>query len=627
MPLFLSWKQKFRLLILVTLTSLALLTAASFWASQRLNSSLQAREDAAAYVNASTTLMNQWWRSNALRQQLTPDNQAAFAAGLDELQTLVDRLPAQAETLGDANTLEHARQIQAVLQQEVAQQRRLLNLKQTLGLTPFEGQRKALSEKSKALEAISFDMIKASVTGALSSQRDYLATSDPVYAEMTHASINKLQAQIDDLEWRDTPVGKTVSLFNKTFGETQSSIEQLSATNTQLNELGEQLQARIEAQTQDLQNGLLLQRTQEAKQARVSSLWLMGLSFAAVAALLSLTLLQASRTLVKRLENVTQLLSQVASGDLTRSLPVGANSKDEFNQLASAANSMIHGIGRIVAQVMEANRELNRLHGHLDDSMRQLGDNSTQVEMQTEQAAAASQQISATLNDMAQRTAEVGNATHSAYDAARNGGNVINASAESMNQLAQLIQNTHAQVTALTQSSGKVTSIIGVINGLADQTNLLALNAAIEAARAGEAGRGFSVVADEVRSLAQKTMSATTDIAAIVNELRQQTQQMDQLMTSGLSLAEAGQRSSGEVASAIEGITDSMEQLNAQMSQVVVAIEQVSCSTEEIATKVEDINLHTGKTKTLRLGLDEHTQGLSRQVQALNQSANQFRIA
>ncbi|NQD81613.1 methyl-accepting chemotaxis protein, partial [Pseudomonas sp. CrR14] len=107
----------------------------------------------------------------------------------------------------------------------------------------------------------------------------------------------------------------------------------------------------------------------------------------------------------------------------------------------------------------------------------------------------------------------------------------------------------------------------------------------------------------------------------------QQTQQMDQLMTSGLSLAEAGQRSSGEVASAIEGITDSMEQLNAQMSQVVVAIEQVSCSTEEIATKVEDINLHTGKTKTLRLGLDEHTQGLSRQVQALNQSANQFRIA
>jgi len=102
---------------------------------------------------------------------------------------------------------------------------------------------------------------------------------------------------------------------------------------------------------------------------------------------------------------------------------------------------------------------------------------------------------------------------------------------------------------------------------------------------------------------------------------------MDQLMTSGLSLAEAGQRSSGEVASAIEGITSSMEQLNAQMSQVVVAIEQVSGSTEEIASKVEDINLHTGQTKQLRLSLDEHTQGLSRQVEALNHSANQFRIA
>lgn len=627
MRLLLSWKQKFRLLILVTLASLALLMAASFWASQRLNASLQAREEAAAYVNASTTVMNQWWRSSALRQQLTPDNQAAFAAGLDELQALADRLPAQAQALGDAQTLEYARQIQATLQQEVAQQRRLLLLNQSLGLTPFEGQRKTMSEKSKALEAISFDMIKAAVGSALSSQRDYLGSADPVFAEMTHTAIKKLQAQIDDLEWGDTPVGKTVQAFNLAFTDTQKTIEQLAETNAQLSRLGEELQARIKAQTDDLHNGLLLQRAQAAKQARVSSLWLMGLSFAGVAALLSLTLLQASRTLVRRLENVTRLLSQVASGDLTCTLPVGTNTRDEFNQLAGAANSMIRDIGRIVTQVVQANGELNRLHAHLDDSMRQLGDNSTQVEMQTEQAAAASQQISATLNDMAQRTADVGNATHCAYDAARNGGNVINASAASMNQLAQLIQNTHAQVSALTQSSGKVTSIIGVINGLADQTNLLALNAAIEAARAGEAGRGFSVVADEVRSLAQKTMSATTDIAAIVNELRQQTQQMDQLMTSGLSLAEAGQRSSGEVASAIEGITDSMEQLSAQMSQVVVAIEQVSGSTEEIASKVEDINLHTGQTKMLRLSLDEHTQGLSRQVEALNHSANQFRIA
>ncbi len=121
-------------------------------------------------------------------------------------------------------------------------------------------------------------------------------------------------------------------------------------------------------------------------------------------------------------------------------------------------------------------------------------------------------------------------------------------------------------------------------------------------------------------------MAATTDIAVIVNELREQTQQMDQLMTSGLNLATQGERSSGEVAQAIDGITGSMEHLSAEMSQVVVAIEQISCTTEEIAAKVEDINLHTGKTKTLRLSLDEHTQGLSRQVEALNHSAGQFRI-
>ena len=192
-----------------------------------------------------------------------------------------------------------------------------------------------MNEKSKALEAISFDMIKAAVGSALSSQRDYLGSADPVFAEMTHTAIKKLQAQIDDLEWGDTPVGKTVQALNQAFTDTQKTIEQLAATNEQLSQLGEQLQARVKAQTDDLHNGLLLQRAQDARQARVSSLWLMGLSFAGVAALLSLTLLQASRMLVRRLENVTRLLSQVASGDLTCTLPVGTNSRDEFNQSVS----------------------------------------------------------------------------------------------------------------------------------------------------------------------------------------------------------------------------------------------------------------------------------------------------
>jgi methyl-accepting chemotaxis protein len=287
---------------------------------------------------------------------------------------------------------------------------------------------------------------------------------------------------------------------------------------------------------------------------------------------------------------------------------------------------MIQGIGRIISQVIDANRELAQLHSHLSEAMRRLGENSSQVELQTEQAASASQQISATINEMAQRSSDVGDATHTAYDSARMGSSIIDASVASMDRLSQLIQATHAQVALLTQSSEKVAGIIDVINSLADQTNLLALNAAIEAARAGDAGRGFSVVADEVRSLAQKTVSATTDIARIVGEFKQQTQNMDELMTSGLSLAAESERHTGQVAGVIEEITQSMERLSGEMNQVVVAIEEISSTTEDIAGKMEEINVHTGETKGLRLNLDQHTQSLSTQIKALNRSAQQFQV-
>ncbi|ALN18750.1 methyl-accepting chemotaxis protein [Ectopseudomonas mendocina] len=627
MSFLLSWQQKFRALIALTLISLILMAAASLWASHSVSSALQARERAAAYASASTELMNHWWRQNALRQQITPDLQQAFNEGLGDLQELVGQLLTQAQALEDDATVQHAQQIQTVLLEELAQQRQWLNLNQALGLTPFEGQRKALSEKGKALEAISFDLIKPFIAGSLSSQRDYLSTFDPAFAQMTLTAIGKLQEQITDLEWQDTPIGKNVQGYAQAFADANGNIERINATNQRLRQLGEQLQTRIDEQAQALQSGLLLRRTQEAEQARLSALWMMGLSFLAVAALLCFTLLQASRTLVSRLRNVIQLLSQVASGDLTGKLPVGSNPNDEFNQLADAANRMIQGIGGIVAEVVRANGELGRLHNHLGDAMRQLGDNSTQVEMQTEQAASASHQISATLNDMAQRTAEVGSATTSAYDAARNGGEVIAASVDSMSRLAQLIQDTHSQVDALGQSSARVNGIVDVINSLADQTNLLALNAAIEAARAGEAGRGFSVVADEVRSLAQKTVAATTDISAIVGEFQQQTRHMHQLMSNGLNLAADSERHAAQVADAITSITSAMERLTGEMNQVVVAIEEVSTTTEDIADKIETIHVHTGQSKDLRHTLGDHTEGLSSQVDALGRSASQFRLA
>lgn len=626
MQLLLSWKQKLRLLIVVTLVSLLLMAASSFWASQRLSSALQAREKVTAYTGASFALMNAWLKLAPLRQGLTPENQDSFHERLSELEQRAGQLVLQACDLGQDAIDQQAGQIERLMLDETRLQREWLTLNQQLGLSPFTGKRQALTESAAKLEPINIGLIRPFIATAIASQRDYLATFDKGYAEKTETAIADMQAQVAKLDWQDNQIGQAVTAFAEAFGQAHLLIQKIHDIDAQLSNLGKEFEQRFEEQDVLLREGLLASTTRQAQQARRSSHWIMGLSFAGVALLLLITLSQASRSLIRQLHEVTRLLSQVASGNLTGTLRVGRNPKDEFNQLAAACNRMIQGIGHIVRQVIEANRELSQLHGHLNQAMQRLGENSNQVEMQTEQATSASQQISATINEMAQRSSDVGNATHSAYESARKGSAIIDASVSSMDRLSQLIQATHAQVSLLNHSSGKVAGIIDVINSLADQTNLLALNAAIEAARAGDAGRGFSVVADEVRSLAQKTVAATTDITRIVGEFKQQAQSMDELMTSGLSLAAENERHAGQVAGAIGDITQSMERLTGEMNQVVVAIEEISSTTEDIAAKMEDINVHTGETKGLRLALERHTQGLSAQVEALSRSARQFQL-
>lgn len=621
-----SWKLKFRLLIIITLLSLTLMAASSLWALLRINNALQARDNVTSFAGTSSALMSNWLKLGLLHKELTTDTTDDFQQRLLLLEKLGGQFVAQAQELAQPLINQSAKEIEQRIFAETKLQRKWLELNQQLGLSPFEGKRQRLSSSAEVLEPINIGLIQPFIAAALRNQRDYLSTRDSGYADKVQSALDEMQNKIEELSWQGNQVGQAVAGYTQAFAEAHALIQQIRVVDTQLAELGQQIEQLINEQNNILLDGLLSSTAVQAEQARRSSYWITGLSFCVISFFLLLILSQASRALMAQLHAVTQLLKQVASGNLTGNLTIGRNPKDEFNQLGEATNRMIQSVGQIISQVLEANRDLAELHGHLSAAMRRLGENSSQVEMQTAQAASASQQISSTINDMAQRTSGVGGATQATYGSARKGSTIIAASVESMARLSQLIQTTHAQVALVVQSSGKVTGIIDVINSLAEQTNLLALNAAIEAARAGDAGRGFSVVADEVRTLAQKTVSATTDIAHIIGEFKQQAQCMDDLMSSGLSLAAEGEQHAGQVADAIEEITCSMGQLTAEMNQVVVAIEEISCATESIANKMEEINLHTEETKGLRLTLDKHTQGLSAQIEALNCSAQQFQV-
>lgn len=625
MQISLSWKHKFRLLIVLTLAGLASMALSAFWANQRLYETFQARQEATAFQRASIALLADWRRVEG-NKQVALESIEALRQSLQVISTEGQELHTQSQTLNDPLLIDESRQLAALLEQDSALRRNWLELRQQLGLTPAQGQRQKLAEAAIALKNIPFGPIQPFIANAMSNQINYLATQDTLYAEAAHSAINLLEAEIDKLDWRDNMVGHAVAAFSQEFQNVDSLIQQISLAQLTINAQARKIEESMLNLSQRLQDSVLHSTEQQANESRKAARSILLISFIVIAALLWLMLQRASHLLVTQLGRVIALLSQVSKGNLTQNLTVGKNSKDEFNQLGVASNRMIQDISTVIRQVLDGNKELSQLHTYLNEAVRRLDSTSVEVEMQTEQAASASHQISATINEMARRTSDVGDATRAALESAHAGAAVIGTSVDNTERLSQLIQASHSQVIALNQSSSKVTRIIDVINSLADQTNLLALNAAIEAARAGEAGRGFSVVADEVRSLAQKTVTATTEIAAIVGDLHQQTQKMDRLMASGITLADDGQRNAGQVAQAIDTITHSMERLSMEMSQVVVAIEEISVTTDDVASKIEHINLHTGATRQLRQSLEQHAQRLTMQVETLQVSTSQFQL-
>ncbi|MEC7376058.1 MAG: methyl-accepting chemotaxis protein, partial [Pseudomonadota bacterium] len=549
---------------------------------------------------------------------LEPGEVEDYQQQLASLASQAGSLSESAVTLPSADIASLARQIQAQVSEYTRLRADWLALRQQLGLTASDGLRATMATAiDENLRKISISIFNNDINTIASTYRDYLDTFDPAYAQATREALERMKATVVEMDWQDIDIGQAVKAFDEAFTQAETLAGQLAGIESQLDTLGGEIRSLVTRQNNLLRQELIVATSQQAEDTRSFSTWLIIITALAVVMILVLTLTTASRTLVKRLNATVDLLSRVAGGDLSHRLEPGRNPNDEFTRLGEAANKMLDDVSRVIGQVVEGNRMLSDLQQELDGLVAQMGRNGEQVEDETEQTATAVQEISHTAVDIAQYTQSVNDAVQSANGAAHSGADVVRRSAETMTSLAERIQKTHDQVGKLGKTGEKVNSIVGVINGLAEQTNLLALNAAIEAARAGEAGRGFSVVADEVRSLAEKTVNATDGIAEIVESLNQETRAIARLMEEGLNSAGEGEESAREAARSIEQISGAIKQLAGDMNQVVSSVEGISTTTEEIAQKVEQIHGHTRETSDIRQNLTAHIGRLSSQVSAL----------
>lgn len=272
---------------------------------------------------------------------------------------------------------------------------------------------------------------------------------------------------------------------------------------------------------------------------------------------------------------VTPLLSVVArakeisKGDLTSS-DLRCDGKDELTALTYAINDMQNNLQSVIKSVTDSSNDLAAASTQLEESASSTSDSMNSQQREIEQIATAMHEMSATVQEVASSAASAATSASDADKAAAEGGSLISANMSGINQLAASIGEASETINQLGDDTNNVDSILAVISDIADQTNLLALNAAIEAARAGEQGRGFAVVADEVRTLAARTQDSTEEIRNMMGRLKAGAKDGVNAMHQGQSLAKGCVEQAKTSSEAILTITDSVSAINDMNTQIAL---------------------------------------------------------
>ncbi|MBC8786608.1 methyl-accepting chemotaxis protein [Pseudomonas sp. TH04] len=344
--------------------------------------------------------------------------------------------------------------------------------------------------------------------------------------------------------------------------------------------------------------------------------WL-ELSLGLLAAVIGLILVWLmARSVTRPILGVARMLEDIASGegDLTRRLAY--DKKDELGQLAGWFNRFLDKLQPIIAQVK---RSVQDARGTADQSAAIASETSAGMEQQyrqVDQVATASHEMSATAQDVARSAAQAAQAARDADQATREGLTVIDRTTTNIGHLAADMSTAMAQVEGLAANSEKIGSVLEVIRGIAEQTNLLALNAAIEAARAGEAGRGFAVVADEVRNLARRTQESVEETRLVIEHLQSGTTEVVSSMGNSYRQAQGSVEQVGQAVTALRQIGEAVTVISDMNLQIASAAEEQSAVAEEINSNVATI-------RDVTESLSEQANESARVSQALNSLANQ----
>ncbi|MCP4490525.1 MAG: methyl-accepting chemotaxis protein [Gammaproteobacteria bacterium] len=375
---------------------------------------------------------------------------------------------------------------------------------------------------------------------------------------------------------------------------------------------------------EDYQSNKLLVQGTALGESSQNTLIMIGLFSVIVSVVVLSTIFMVLRSILGPLQRTTAFARQLAQGDLTAKVDV--TSDDEMGELMHALNSMVDSFRGSVEQVVDAIQKL-MLTAEQTSSITEQTNNSVQIQLaETTKMADAIEQMNVMARDVSQNTSDASTAATDANREAATGKSSMEATVSQIKQLATELQSSGEVITKLENDSIEIGTVLDVIKGISEQTNLLALNAAIEAARAGEQGRGFAVVADEVRTLASRTQDSAEEISQMISKLQEGARDAVAAINRGGEQAEksVGQAvATGESLMAISDVVSRMNDMNGQIASAVVDQNGV---VEQINKNIGHINEMAQQTAGYSRETEDASNDLNNLTNALKESASQFKI-
>lgn len=328
------------------------------------------------------------------------------------------------------------------------------------------------------------------------------------------------------------------------------------------------------------------------------------------------------RGLIDYMKNLAGAATQIAANNLT----VQVEPKSDKDALGVAFKTMTNNLSNMIKELTDNATQLVSASTEIASSSEQMARGSSEQTSQTAQVSSAVEEMTATIVESSKSAGEASGMAREAASAATEGTKVVSQTIEGMNKIAKVVQDSANTIQALSKSSDQIGEIIGVIDDIADQTNLLALNAAIEAARAGEQGRGFAVVADEVRKLAERTTKATKEITDMIKGIQADTKGAVVSMEQGIHEVDGGRQLADKAGESLNAILGFSQQVQDMIQQIASAAEQQSAASEQIARNVESIAI---VTKENAAGIEQSASAaeqLNRQAEGLQLMVGKFQI-